>query len=143
MAHILIVAADFYKDITQSLIDGAVATLEKEGHTHELVRVPGALEIPAAISMADDSQLYTGFVAIGCVIRGETSHYDTVCNESARGLNELAIHGTLAIGNGIITVENREQADIRADVTKKNKGGGAAEACLAMLALQTKWNLVL
>ena len=139
MANILIVVADFYQDISQALVDGAVERIKADGHSYEIAKVPGALEVAAAISMADESAKYDGFVAIGCVIRGETSHYDTVCNESARGLNDLAVHGPLAIGNGIITVENKEQAIARSSKDDKNKGKGAAEAVLVMMKLQEKW----
>ena len=139
MAHILIVVANFYQDISNSLVDSAVERIKADGHSYEIVKVPGALEVPAAISMADESAKYDGFVALGCVIRGETSHYETVCNESARGLNDLAVHGPLAIGNGIITVENMAQAIARSSKDNKNKGASAAEAALTMMKLQEKW----
>ncbi len=146
--HILIVEARFYEDIADMMVEGALATLEKAGATYERVSVPGALEIPAAIQYAVRSlDFYTsrrrfdGFVALGCVIRGETSHYDTVSNESARGLMELSIKSALAVGNGILTVENKDQAIIRAHIKQKNKGGGAAQTVLDMLALKTHFGI--
>ena len=139
MPHILIISADFYEDISAELLKGATQALEKAGATHDHYSVPGALEIPAAIRMGMESQKYDGFVALGCVIRGETSHYDTVCKESARGLNDLATLFVAPIGNGILTVENREQAMERALASRKNKGGGAVEACLAMINLKHKF----
>lgn len=139
MTHILIIAARFYPNIADELVKGATAALKKEGTTYEVVDVPGVFEIPAAIAMAAKTKRYEGYVALGCVIRGETSHYDVVCNESARGLQELAIRKKLAIGNGILTVENREQAWARAGIDKKNKGAGAAEACLTMINLRKQF----
>src|SRR5688572_18661486 len=149
--HILIVEARFYEDIADELVRGAIIELEKAGATYDRIAVPGAFEIPAAINFAltaaeggtpanDESAVprYDGYVALGCVIRGETTHYDYVCEESARGLQDLAITYMLAIGNGILTVENEEQAWERARVERLNKGGGAAEACLAMVALKQK-----
>lgn len=135
--RILIVAATFYRDIADTLIAGARAALSE--CQVELVEVPGAFEIPAAISMADRSEHpFDGYIALGCVIRGETSHYDYVCGESARGLMDLSLAG-IPIGYGILTVENREQAEARAG--KKNKGKDAAEACLAMLALSRRYEV--
>ena len=146
--HILIVEARFYDDLLDGMLAGAKRVLDKAGATYEIVTVPGALEIPAAIKFAHESgkagrleRLFDGYVAIGCVIRGETTHYDTVCQESARGLMDLSIHYCLAIGNGIITVENEEQAWARADVARGNKGGAAAEAALAMIALRKRFGL--
>lgn len=136
---ILIVDARFYDDISDELHAGAVAVLEEAGVAHETVTVPGALEIPATIRMASETGKYAGYVALGCVIRGETTHYDYVCAESARGLSELALHHLLPIGNGILTVENRTQALARARVSHKNKGGFAANACLSMLALKRRF----
>lgn len=140
-ANILIVAATYYEDIGQALIAGATAAIEKAGGTVEVVEVPGAFEIPAAISLADRSPTssFDGYVALGCVIRGETTHYDYVCGESARGLQDLAIERGLAIGYGIVTVENRDQAWNRAAIGERNKGGDAAEAALAMIALRRKF----
>jgi 6,7-dimethyl-8-ribityllumazine synthase len=135
--HILIVEARFYEDITDELARGAVAVLEQIGASYERVVVPGALEIPAAVQIAAASaRRFDGYVALGCVIRGETSHYDTVCNESARGLQDLALRHGLAIGNGILTVENEAQAWARAKVAEMDKGGGAARAALAMIELK-------
>jgi 6,7-dimethyl-8-ribityllumazine synthase len=140
--HIMIVEAVFYKEIAAALEEGAVAAIELGGATYESFRVPGAFEIPAAIAMAANSasRSFDGYVALGCVIRGETSHYDYVAGESARALQDLAIGRGLAIGNGIITVENQAQADERASPTRRNKGGGAANACLAMVALRQHLN---
>lgn len=142
-AMVLVVEARFYEDIADLLADGACAVLEAAGATVERIAVPGALELPAAIRFAADAaarggRLYNGFVALGCVIRGETSHYDLVANESARGLQHLAIDHALAIGNGILTVENRQQAMDRADPGRKDKGGDAARACLAMIDLKRR-----
>ncbi len=132
----LIIEARFYNGIIESLVEGAVQQLEKSNFDYERVEVPGALEIPAAISLAASAKLYLGFIALGCVIRGETSHYDTVSSESARALMQLSIEKQLAIGNGIITVENEEQAWERALISKKNKGGDAAFAAIRMHLLK-------
>ena len=138
--HFLIVEARFYTDLGDALAEGAIAAIEAAGGTYERVAVPGALEIPGAIVLAASSgQNFAGYVALGCVIRGETSHYDTVCNESARGIMELTIKDQLAIGNGIITVENGDQAWARARKDDKDKGGDAARAALAMAELATKF----
>lgn len=138
MAHILIVEARFYEAIADNLSKAAKAELEKAGATHETLAVPGCFEIPAAVAMAMESGDYDGYVALGCVIRGETTHYDYVCGESARGLNALAMEGN-AIGYGIITAENREQANVRADANQKNVGGRAAKACLEMMVIKQKF----
>ena len=136
--HILIIEAGFYKDIASAQRAGAIAALEAEGASYEIISVPGALEIPGAIKIASNSDVhFDGYVALGCVIRGETTHYDTVCNESARGLMALTIYDCLAIGNGILTVENFEQAWARADKDRLDKGGGAALAAIAMARLKT------
>ena len=132
----LIIEARFYDDIIDSLVEGAVEQLEKGNFGFERVEVPGALEIPAAVALAANTGLYLGFVALGCVIRGETSHYDTVSTESARGLMQLSVERKLAIGNGIITVENKEQAWERALISKKNKGGNAAFSAIRMHLLK-------
>lgn len=135
--HIMIVEARFYEDIADELVKGAVSALEAAGATYERHAVPGCFEIPAAIAFAEkSSKEIDGFVALGSVIRGETSHYDYVCSESARGLQDLAVAHHLAIGYGILTVENREQAMARASVDKGNKGRVAAEAALRMVALK-------
>jgi 6,7-dimethyl-8-ribityllumazine synthase len=135
--HILIVEARFYDDIADMLVEGAVAELEASGATWERIEVPGAFEIPATINWALAS--YDGFVTLGCVIRGETTHYDYVCGESARGLQELALHKQAPIGYGILTTENREQAVVRADPKQKNKGKDAAEACLRMVEIKRRF----
>lgn len=135
---LLIVVAPYYKDIADDLVAGARATLEAAGATHELIEVPGALEIPTAIALAERQSNYDGYVALGCVIRGETTHYDTVCNDSSRGLTLLGLQG-VCLGNGILTVENRQQAVVRAEPAGQNKGGGAAAAALHLIALSRKW----
>ena len=135
--HFLIVEARFYEDLADAQVEGAEQALNKAGASWERIRVPGALEIPAAIAFAETgARHYDGYVALGCVIRGETTHYDIVCGESARALMDLAVAENLAIGNGILTVENSDQAWDRADHKRKDKGGGAAEAAIAMAALK-------
>ena len=136
--RVLIVAAPFYRALADQLIAGARAALEAAGVEADLVEVPGALEIPTTIRLASYSSLYDGYVALGCVIRGETTHYDTVCNDSSRGLTLLGLEG-LCIGNGILTVENLAQGQARADAAGMNKGGGAAEACLHLIALSRRF----
>ncbi|MDO5642375.1 MAG: 6,7-dimethyl-8-ribityllumazine synthase [Paracoccus sp. (in: a-proteobacteria)] len=136
--RLLIVAAPYYREIADQLIAGARTMADAAGATHDLVEVPGALEIPSAIGMAARSGRFDGFVALGCVIRGETTHYDTVCNDSSRALTLLGLDG-VAIGNGILTVENIEQATVRADAQGQNKGGGAAAAALHLVALSRKY----
>lgn len=135
--HILIVEAPFYQHITDDLVKGVTQVLDKAGMTYERMSVPGAYEIPGVVSMVHTANpaLYDGYVAVGCVIRGETSHYDYVAGESCRALMDLSLQG-IALGNGILTVENEAQAIVRSDVTKKNKGGDAAEACLAMVGVR-------
>lgn len=135
---LLIVVAPYYKDIADDLVAGARAVAASAGAEVDLVEVPGALEVPAAIATANRMTDYDGFVALGCVIRGETTHYDTVCNDSSRGLTMLGLSGA-CVGNGILTVENREQAVVRADPKGQNKGGGAAAAALHLVALSRKW----
>ncbi|MEL6169304.1 MAG: 6,7-dimethyl-8-ribityllumazine synthase [Pseudomonadota bacterium] len=135
---VLIVVAPYYRDIADMLIAGARATLEAAGATHDLVEVPGALEIPTAIRIAHRQSNFDGYVALGCVIRGETTHYETVCNDSSRALTLLGLDSA-CIGNGILTVENRDQAAVRADPEGQNKGGGAAAAALHLIALTRKW----
>ncbi|MCC1493660.1 6,7-dimethyl-8-ribityllumazine synthase [Cognatishimia sp. F0-27] len=135
---ILIVVAPYYKDIADALVAGARAEIEAAGGTHETVEVPGALEVPTAIGIAERLSNFDGYVALGCVIRGETTHYDTVCNDSSRGITLLGLQG-LCIGNGILTVETYEQARVRAAVDEQNKGGGAAAAALHLIALTRKW----
>jgi 6,7-dimethyl-8-ribityllumazine synthase len=138
MAKFLIVEARFYDHLNDLLIEGARAALDDAGHKYEVLTVPGALEIPGAIAMAAETGRYDGFVAIGVVIRGETYHFEVVSNESARGLMALGIDG-IAIGNGILTVENEAQALTRARMTEKDKGGEAARAAIAMLGLREKF----
>ena len=139
MADILIVEARFYAHLNDMLVAGARAALEAEGHTVEVLTVPGALEIPGAIVLAAEADRYDGFVAIGVVIRGETYHFEIVAGESARGIMALTMDG-IAIGNGILTVENEEQAIVRADPKQKDKGGEAAHAAMALLNLQNRFN---
>ncbi|MAJ99065.1 MAG: 6,7-dimethyl-8-ribityllumazine synthase [Thalassobaculaceae bacterium] len=139
---VLIVDANFYEDLASELVRGAVAELEKMGISYERLSVPGALEIPSAISLVsqgNEAKLFAGYIALGCVIRGETSHYDIVCGESARGLSKLALDKNLAIGNGILTVDNWEQAWARASVLKKNKGRDAAIACLSLFEIKQRY----
>lgn len=137
--HIMIVEARFYADIADAHLDGVKAELDKAGATYELFQVAGAFEIPAAISHAVihqdlyDTHRFDGYIALGCVIRGETTHYDIISEESARGLMDLSLEYGLALGNGILTVENREQAMERALKDRKDKGGEAARACLGMI----------
>lgn len=135
---LLIVVAPYYKDIADNLVAGAKAVGQACGAEVEVVEVPGALEIPTAIAMAQRLADYDAFVALGCVIRGETTHYDTVCNDSSRAISLLGLQGA-CIGNGILTVENRAQAEVRADPSGQNKGGGAAAAALHLVALSRKW----
>ena len=138
MTHILIVEARFYTAIADAALEGAIAALTAAGATHEVLTVPGALEIPAAIAFADASGNYDGYVALGCVIRGETYHFEVVAGESARAIMALTLDG-LAIGNGILTVENEAQAWARARLTEKDKGGEAAKAALAMIAVKAQY----
>ena len=139
MAHILIVEARFYPHLNDMLLDGARSVLEAAGHSHETVTVPGALELPGTIALAAESGRFDAFVALGVVIRGETYHFEIVAGESARGLMALTMDG-IAVGNGILTTENEAQAIVRADPRQANKGAGAAEAALALLALKRQWS---
>jgi 6,7-dimethyl-8-ribityllumazine synthase len=138
MADILVVEARFYAHLNDMLIAGARAALEAKGHKVEVLTVPGALEIPGAIALAAEADRYDAFVAIGVVIRGETYHFEIVAGESARAIMALTMDG-IAIGNGILTVENEAQALVRADPAQKDKGGEAAKAALALLALQERF----
>jgi len=138
LARFLIVEARFYEHLNDLLIAGARAVLEGAGHQVEVLTVPGALEVPGAIALAAESGRYEGFVAIGVVIRGETYHFEIVAGESARGIMALTIDG-IAIGNGILTVENEAQALVRADPSQSDKGGEAAKAAMALLALQERF----
>lgn len=135
---LLVVVAPYYKDIADNLVAGARAVGAACGAEVEVIEVPGALEVPSAIAMAERLAEYDGYVALGCVIRGETTHYDTVCNDSSRALSLLGLQGA-CIGNGILTVENRAQAEVRADPAGQNKGGGAAAAALHLVALSRRW----
>jgi 6,7-dimethyl-8-ribityllumazine synthase len=138
MPHLLIVEARFYDDFADELLRGAGEALKTAGATYDVVTVPGALEIPGAISLAVETGRYDGYVALGTVVRGETYHFEVVSNESARGIMALTLDG-LAIGNGILTCENDDQAWVRARVSEKNKGGDAATAALAMMALRERF----
>ena len=138
MAKLLIVEARFYDHLNDLLLEGARAAIEEAGHKHETITVPGALEIPGAVALAVESGRYDAFVALGVVIRGETYHFEIVAGESARGLMALSMDG-VALGNGILTVENEAQALTRARRTEKDKGGEAAKAALAMLALKDRF----
>ena len=146
MPHLLIIESRFYEDIADELVRGATAALDKAGATYERVSVPGVLEIPPALAMAleamdEDGTEYDGFVLLGCVIRGETTHYDVVAGESARAVMDLAVQEALALGNGILTVENPDQAWARARVGQGDKGGQAAMAALTMIALRQRFGL--
>ncbi|WP_179504520.1 MULTISPECIES: 6,7-dimethyl-8-ribityllumazine synthase [unclassified Sphingomonas] len=138
MAKFLIVEARFYEHLNDKLIAGARAAIKAAGHKADVVTVPGALEIPAAIALADQDGSYDGYIAIGVVIRGETYHFEIVAGESARGIMALTMDG-LPIGNGILTVENESQALVRADPAQKDKGGEAAKAAIALYDLKQKW----
>ena len=135
MTKVLVVQARFYEQIADQLVLGAGDTLKKAGVDFDVMEVPGAFEIPGAIMLGAESGIYDGFVALGCVIRGETSHYDYVAGESSRALMDLSLEG-VALGNGILTVENAEQAMVRASVDKKNKGADVANACLRMIEIR-------
>lgn len=142
--HLLIVEARYYDHIGDGLAAGAEQALKQAGATFTRVQVPGALEIPGAIAFAEEASenggvTYDGYVALGCVIRGETLHFEIVSNESARGLMDLTIYDGLAIGNGILTVENEAQALVRSDPAQKNKGGEAARAALTMIGLRERF----
>lgn len=144
--HLLIIDARFYEDLAEELAEGASAAIKAAGGSFDHISVPGAFEIPAAMAMAvaameQGGTRYDGFVLLGCVIRGETSHYDIVAGESARAIMELAVNRRLAVGNGILTVDHRDQAWARAKVSGKNKGGGAAEAALAMIETRRRFGL--
>src|SRR5229473_8380158 len=144
--HIMIVEAPYYAHVSEELAKGAIAALDAAGASYERFVVPGAFEIPAAIRFAVEAQAdgarearLDGYVALGCVIRGETTHYDYVCGESARGLMDLSVYKKVAIGYGIVTVNNVDQAWARAATDRGDKGGDAAHACLAMVALGRRW----
>jgi 6,7-dimethyl-8-ribityllumazine synthase len=143
--HFLIIEARFYPEISDELVRGAAAELERRGATFDRRAVPGVLEIPAALAMAERAsgagRRYDGYVLLGCVIRGETSHYDIVANESARAIMDFAVANRIAVGNGILTVENDKQAWARARIGEKNKGGGAAAAAFEMASLRSELGL--
>ncbi len=130
--RVLIVTASFYQEITKAMLLGASQLLEAKNIVYDHIDVPGALEIPGCIKRVNDNSPYDAYVALGCVIRGETYHFEVVCNESARGLMDLTIREGIAIGNGILTCENRKQAEYRADPAQGNKGAGAVEAALVL-----------
>lgn len=138
MTNILIVSARFYDDVSDRLEAGTEAYLDSQNVTHETIILPGALEIPPAIAIAEKSGNFDGFIALGCVIRGETSHYELVCNESARGITDLGIQQGLCIGNAVLTVENREQALARTE-PGNHKGEHAAIACLKLIELKAHY----
>jgi 6,7-dimethyl-8-ribityllumazine synthase len=144
--HLLIIEARFYEDLADEMARGAIAALERVGATYERVAVPGCFELPAALMMAVEATErglagYDGYVILGCVIRGETTHYDIIAGESARSIMDIAVNNRIALGNGILTVENDDQAWARARVADLNKGGGAADAALAMIALRKRFGL--
>jgi 6,7-dimethyl-8-ribityllumazine synthase len=136
--HILIVEARFYDSISDQLLSGAAAALREAGVTFETLAVPGALEIPPAIRIASESKKYDGYVALGCVLRGETYHFEVVANESARGITDLGVHYGLCVGNGILTCETGAQAVTRADIKGENKGAAAALAALSLIAIRSR-----
>ena len=138
MATVLLVEARFYPHLNDMLLDGARRAVEAAGHKHATLTVPGALEIPGAIALAARSGRYCAFIALGVVIRGETYHFEIVAGESARGVTDLVLQG-YAVGNGILTVENEEQARVRADPRLGNKGAGAADAALALFEIREKY----
>jgi 6,7-dimethyl-8-ribityllumazine synthase len=135
MATVLIVEARFYPHLNDMLLDGARTAIESAGHKHETITVPGALELPAAIALAAKSGRFCAFVALGVVIRGETYHFEVVAEESARALMDLTLDG-FAVGNGVLTVENEEQAIVRADPKQLDKGGHAARAAISLLEIR-------
>lgn len=137
---ILIVSADYYREILEELTKGAVEKIKSSGYDFDIISVPGAFEIPAVINFAAQKNAYSGFVALGCVIRGETSHYDYVCGESARALMDLTVNKKLCIGFGILTVENENQAWERAGRKKLNKGAEVANACIEMIEIKKKYS---
>ena len=141
MKPLLLVVAPYYQDISEMLVSGATTAIYEAGYEAEMLAVPGAFEIPGAIAMAAESNRYSGFVALGCVIRGDTTHYDYVCGESARGLMDLSYKNKLAVGFGILTCENVAQAKLRADVAQGNKGAEAARAALRMIEIRQVFGL--
>ncbi len=138
--HILVVVAPYYKHITDSMLTGVARALDRAGATHEVIEVAGAFELPFAVAAAHEAGDFDGYITLGCVIRGETSHYDLICNETARAVQNLATDGGLVIGFGLLTVEHEEQALARADPNGKDKGGEATRACLMNLALARRFS---
>lgn len=138
MPHIMIVQSPYYKDVSKHLLDGACVALDEGEASYEIFEVSGALEIPLAIKTGIDSKKFDGYIALGCVIRGETSHYDIVCNESARGISELALAHNVPIGNAILTCDTLGQAIVRADPEQKNKGADAVKAVFCLLDIKKK-----
>ena len=147
--NILIIESDYYQDVSKNLMDGALGRIQEFGADYEVITVPGALEIPLVLSFAAEANLipydasngrYDGCVVLGCVIRGETSHYDIVANESASSLMRIATSYNLPLGNGILTVENKEQALVRSDVKKGNKGAVAVDACMSLIDVKNKFD---
>lgn len=136
---ILIVEARFYEDITDTLAEGAMAELADAGYGCDRIAVPGVFEIPAAVNLAWNSGAYAGCVTLGCVIRGETDHYDHICREMSRSLMDMSVEQNMPHGFGVLTVESRDQAEKRAALTGRNTGGRAGEACLAMMALRQRF----
>lgn len=146
--HVMIVEARFYEEIADRMMESVIAELDAVGATYEKFQVPGTFELPGAIRMAiramdfqDDRRRFDGYIALGCVIRGETTHYDYVCQESARGLNDLVLDYAIALGYGVLTTENKDQAMARASRDQHDRGGAAARACLAMIDLKRQLNL--
>lgn len=146
--HIMIAISRYYDEVASALLAGTLAVLEEAGATHELYEIPGAFEIPASIAIAMRSpefsggrRRFDGYIALGCVIRGETTHYDYVCGEAARGLQDLATRHCLALGFGILTTENMDQAMARAAVDRGNKGADAANACLRMIEFKRQFRM--
>ena len=146
--HIMIALSRYYEDVASELLAGTLGVLEEAGATHELYEIPGAFEIPASIAIAMKSPEFSGgrrrldgYIALGCVIRGETTHYDYVCGETARGLQDLAVRRCLALGFGVLTTENHEQAMARAAVDRGNKGADAASACLRMIEFKRQFRM--
>jgi len=146
--HIMIALSRYYEEVAEQLLAGALAVLEETGASYELYEVPGAFEIPAAMATAMRSpefsggrRRFDGYIALGCVIRGETTHYDYVCGECARGLQDLAVRHCLALGFGVLTTENMDQAMARADVNRGNKGADAANACLRMVEFKRQFRM--
>lgn len=141
MPHLLIIDAPYYKHLSKALVSGTEAVLKRAGASWDYQPVPGVLEIPAAVAIALDSGKYDGFVTLGCVIRGETTHYEVVAFESARAIMDLTVKYRLALGNGIQTVENEAQAIARAEPSQLNKGGHAAQAALDMVELREMYRV--